>query len=197
MKKYKIAALLLTAAALTIGGLSAPAYADKYPDQKSAREIAAEAEAEIAAERARERAEIKRDVGLSCEQIAHEVVELDRVIRDARDTQISSSNTSTGVSVAKTVGSLLVGSLGGVVGIVAVGAIAGEAAESSGERAAEIEEDAEERQHRLAGIFEGKGCEGELALTEEPKHDAATSAARVEPASGTAAYPVRKPRYNE
>ena len=197
MTKRQTASLLLTAAILTFGGVSAPAYADKYADQKSVREIAAEAEADIAAERARERAEIKRDVGMTCEQIAHEVVELDRVIRDARDTQVSSSNTSTGVSVARTVGSLLVGSLGGVVGIVAVGALAGEAAESSGEHAAEVEEDAEERQHRLAGIFEGKGCEGELALTGEPEHDAGTKAARVEPASGTTAYPVRKPRYNE
>ena len=195
MKKFKAAALLLTAAALAGISMCNPVYADKYNDQKSARELTAQAEADIATERARERAEIKRDVGLSCEQIAHEVVELDRVIRDARDTQVSSSNTGTGVSVARTVGSLLVGSLGGVVGIVAVGALAGEAVESKGEKAAEIEENAEERQHRLAGIFEGKGCEGELALTGEPEHDPAHKAARVEPAAGTST--IKKPRYNE
>lgn len=195
MTKRPAAFLLLTAAFLTFWGSPAPAYADKYADQKSTREIAAEAEANVAAERARERAAIKRDVSLSCEQIAHEVVELDRIIRVARDKQISSSHTSTGVSVAKTVGSLLVGSLGGVVGIVAVGALAGEAAESAGARAATIEENAEERQHRLAGIFEGKECAGELALTGEPEHDASAQAARIEPAAG--AYPVKKPRYNE
>lgn len=195
MKKYKIISLLLTASFLTCGIWHTPAYADKYADQKSAREIATETEAHIADQRARERAEIKRDVGMSCAQIADEVVKLDRIIRNARDAQVRSHNTSTGVSVAKTVGSLLVGSLGGVVGIVAVGALAGEAAEMSGERAAETEEDAEERQHRLAGIFEGKACEGELALTEE--RDPATKAARIEPASGAAAYPVRKSHFNE
>lgn len=197
MTKRKTASLLLTVAALICGGLSAPALADKYADQKSVREIAAEAEAKIASARARERDQIKKDVGMSCEQIAHEVVELDRVIRDARDTQVSSSNTSTGVSVARTVGSLLVGSLGGVVGIVAVGAIAGEAADSRGERAAEVEENAEERQHRLAGIFEGKNCEGELALTGEPENDPGVKAAQVEPASGGTASTPRKPRYND
>lgn len=135
---------------------------------------------------------IKSDINMSCDQIANEVVELDRVIHKARATQQDSDNAGTGVSIAKTVGSLLVGSLGGVVGIVAVGALAGEAAENSGENAAKIEESAEERQNRLAGVFDGKGCEGELALTE----DAPEKVAKIEPASGTAPA-SQKRRYNE
>ncbi|QQG37065.1 MAG: hypothetical protein HYS17_04685 [Micavibrio aeruginosavorus] len=139
------------------------------------------------------------DGALSCEQIAHEVVELDQIIRAARAKQENSEHAGTGISVAKTVGSLLVGSLGGVVGIVAVGALAGEAAEESGENAAETEEQAEERQNRLAGIYEGKGCEGELALTvDNPLEESNDVVAKLEPASGLAAKAIRvKPRYND
>lgn len=139
------------------------------------------------------------DSALSCDQIAHEVVELDQIIRDARQRQESSDNAGTGISVAKTVGSLLVGSLGGVVGIVAVGALAGEAAEESGEDAADLEEKAEERQNRLAGIYEGKGCEGELAMTADKLLTTDNDdIARLEPASGTVP-PVKnpRPRYND
>ncbi len=186
----------LSLSLLTVEAIST-AQADKYADQKPAREIEAEDARKAAEELARERAEIRKDVALSCDQIADEVVRLDRVIRNARETQISSSQAGTGVSVARTVGSLLIGSLGGVVGIVAVGALAGEAAESSGEKAAMIEENAEERQNRLAGVFDGKGCEGTLALTGEPEHDPVAQATRTEPASGTTARPVNKPRYNE
>lgn len=152
------------------------------------------AETEIAAEVAGDVSLTTNDAHLTCDQIAHEVVGLDRIIRTARTTQRNSDHTGTGVSVARTVGSLLVGSLGGVVGIVAVGALAGEAAENSGEKAAEIEENAEERQNRLAGIFEGKGCDGELALTEE-NPDTAIS---TEPAAGTpVSFTPPKQRYNE
>jgi len=154
------------------------------------------AEVEIAAEVAEGEVVQKNDAHMTCEQIAHEVVELDRIIRTARHTQSRSDDAGTGVSVAKTVGSLLVGSLGGVVGIVAVGALAGEAAENSGEKAAVIEENAEERQNRLAGVFEGKGCEGKLALTEEAP-EVSKGAANVEPASGSPVYTPKKPRYNE
>ena len=137
----------------------------------------------------------KADTAMTCEQIANEVVELDRTIRNARTTQTSSHNTGTGVSVARTVGSFLVGSLGGVIGIVAVGALAGEVVDNSGEKAATIEENAEERQNRLAGIFEGKGCDGELALTEDNPEDVTA----IEPASGSIAHNTapRKPHYNE
>ncbi len=178
--KITLLRALVTMALLPMTGWSATANAEPQAEQVS---TAAVSEQNITA---------NSDAGMSCDQIANEVVELDRVIRKARATQESSENAGTGVSVAKTVGSLLVGSLGGVVGIVAVGALAGEAAENSGEKAAKIEEGAEERQNRLAGVFEGKGCEGELALTEE----ATESVAKVEPASGTQALP-KKPRYNE
>ena len=154
------------------------------------------AEAEIAAELAEGDKLSHNDSDMTCEQIAHEVVELDRIIRTARETQQSSNNAGTGVTVAKTVGSILVGSLGGVVGIAAVGALAGEAAEDSGEKAAVIEENAEERQNRLAGVFDGKGCEGELALTGEEENEP-EDPSKVEPSSGTALYKPKKPNYNE
>ena len=175
---------LTTMSLLGMTGWAVPARADlDTANHKSVKVSAAPETEEII---------VKDDTVLSCDQIASEVVELDHVIRKARATQQSSENAGTGVSVARTVGSLLVGSLGGVVGIVAVGALAGEAAENSGEKAAKIEEGAEERQNRLAGVFDGKGCEGELALTEE----APEAVAKVEPASGTAPAPG-KPRYNE
>ncbi|MFN3828027.1 MAG: hypothetical protein ACK4NR_10445 [Micavibrio sp.] len=140
-------------------------------------------------------AEAKNDVALSCDQIANEVVVLDRTIRTARDKKDSSDRAGTGVNVAQTVGSLLVGSLGGVVGIAAVGLLAGEAADEAGDDAAAIEEKAEERQNRLAGVFEGKGCEGELALTPEAE-DKEEDVSQLEPASGTPTAP-RRPRYND
>ncbi len=173
---------LVTTSFLWLSAYGQPAYADT------------KAEAEIAAEVAQSGELAKGDTGMSCDQIANEVVELDRIIRTARTTQKNSDNTGTGVSVAKTVGSFLVGSLGGVIGIVAVGALAGEVAENSGEKAASIEENAEERQNRLAGVFEGKGCEGALALTEDNPEDIA----RMEPAAGEAVKNTapKKPHYN-
>jgi len=169
---------LATASFLWVGVYTLPAHADS------------KAEAEIAAEVAQTGKLSKDDTVMSCDQIANEVVELDRIIRTARTPRRNSDNTGTGVSVARTVGSFLVGSLGGVIGIVAVGALAGEVAENSGEEAAAIEENAEERQNRLAGVFEGKGCEGDLALTE----DSSADVVEVEPAAGNA---VKKPRYND
>lgn len=141
----------------------------------------------------------KADSTLSCDQIAHEVVELDQVIREARDSRQNSDNAGTGISVARTVGSLLVGSLGGVVGIVAVGALAGEVADDAGEDAAAIEENAAERQSRLAGVYEGKGCEGELALTQD-NHDNHNQddVATLEPAAGQDVGQNKgPPRYND
>lgn len=180
---------LTTISLLGVTGWAIPAHAElDTANHKSVKVSAAQEAEEIA---------VKSDINMSCDQIANEVVELDRVIRKARATQQNSENAGTGVSVAKTVGSLLVGSLGGVVGIVAVGALAGEAAENSGEKAAKIEEGAEERQNRLAGVFDGKGCEGELALTEDaPEQVAPQNIANVEPASGTAPAPQKR-RYNE
>lgn len=139
------------------------------------------------------------DADLSCDQIAHEVVELDRVIREARASQRKSDNTGTGISVARTVGSLLIGSLGGVVGIVAVGALAGEAVEESGEDAASLADTAEERQSRLAGVYEGKGCEGELALTKDQNSQSGRAdVATLEPAAGVAVARNKvQPRYND
>lgn len=167
---------------LSLIAVASPSYADS------------KAEAEIAAELSEGGELAKGDTGMSCDQIANEVVELDRIIRTARTTQKNSDNTGTGVTVARTVGSLLIGSLGGVVGIAAVGALAGEAVENSGEKAAVIEENAEERQNRLAGVFEGKGCEGELALTEERTEDVTAT----EPAAGEPRNKQpRKPHYNQ
>jgi hypothetical protein len=140
------------------------------------------------------------DLGMSCDQIAHEVVALDKVIVDSRETQKKSRNADTGVTVAQTVGSVLIGSLGGVLGLAAAGVLASEAAEDAGEDAAALEEKAEERQNRLAGLFDGKGCEGELALTRDQEDDTPSD---VEPAAGeTTAQNVavktpRRPRYND
>lgn len=196
MNRVKSALLVPLSLALLSTGLSGTAQADKYNDQKSAHTLAAEEARHEADQHAREqarlRAEIKKDVGLSCDQIADEVVKLDRIIHEARILQSDSRHAGTGVNVAKTVGSLLVGSLGGVVGIVAVGALAGEAADSRADRAAITEENAEERQNRLAGIFDGKGCEGELALTGEDDHQQDLTA--IAPAAGPAKS--NKPRYN-
>lgn len=140
------------------------------------------------------------DLKMSCDQIAHEVVELDKVIVESREIQKKSSDADTGVTVAQTVGSVLIGSLGGVLGLAAAGALASEAAEDAGEDAAELEEKAEERQNRLAGLFDGKGCEGELALTRDQEDDIPDD---VEPAAGeitaenTVVKAPRRPRYND
>lgn len=140
------------------------------------------------------------DLKMSCDQIAHEVVELDKVIVESREIQKKSNNADTGVTVAQTVGSVLIGSLGGVLGLAAAGALASGAAEDAGDDAAALEEKAEERQNRLAGLFDGKGCEGELALTRDHEDDAPDD---IEPAAGeatagsTAVKTPRRPRYND
>lgn len=188
-------ALLPLSLVLMTTALAPVAHADKYNDQKSVRELQAVQADEQSRTLAAERAEIKNNVGMSCDQIADEVVRLDRTIRAARLSQSESRNAGTGVSVAKTVGSLLVGSLGGVVGIVAVGALAGEAVEVRAEKAALVEEKSEERQNRLAGIFDGKGCEGALALTGDSGPSSDDDIPRIEPAAGAA--PALKPRYNQ
>lgn len=140
------------------------------------------------------------DLKMSCDQIAHEVVELDKVIVESREIQKKSNNADTGVTVAQTVGSVLIGSLGGVLGLAAAGALASGAAEDAGDDAAALEEKAEERQNRLAGLFDGKGCEGELALTRDQEDDAPDD---IEPAAGeatagsAAVKTPRRPRYND
>ncbi|HEY8191621.1 MAG TPA: hypothetical protein VIG74_04285, partial [Alphaproteobacteria bacterium] len=73
------------------------------------------------------------DETMDCPAIAQEVSAMDDVILQSYIVQQSSKKTTLGVGVAKTVGSFLVGSLGGALGILAAGHFASEAADDKGE----------------------------------------------------------------
>ncbi len=104
------------------------------------------------------------------------------MIAAAQDIQDSSRMTGTGIGVAKTVGSYLVGSLGGALGILAAGYIVGEATDNSGEDAAALQDKAEKRRSFILGIYNARGCQGPVKLAE------------IEPAAGTSVPVSPRPR---
>lgn len=129
------------------------------------------------------------DMEMSCHDISREVSKMESVIGAAEQTLNSSNAAGTGIKVAKTVGSYLVGSLGGALGIMAAGYIVGEATDDKAEDAIAARETAEQRRSFMSGVYNAKGCQGPLEL------------ATIEPAAGESYgppyRPVRKPRYND
>lgn len=116
------------------------------------------------------------DTELTCNQISTEITSMESVIVKSLEEQRDGEMTSTGVGVAKTVGGLLVGSLGGVLGIMAAGHLAAEAADDKVEEAAAEENAAAQRRSFMIGIYNAKGCQGPL----QPGFDVAA----LEPAAG-------------
>lgn len=111
------------------------------------------------------------DEAMDCAAIAKEVSAMDDVILQSYIVQQSSEKTTLGVGVAKTVGSFLVGSLGGVLGILAAGHFASEAADDKGEVAAALEDTAKQRRSLMVGMHNAKQCTEELPVAPPPMED--------------------------
>jgi hypothetical protein len=90
---------------------------------------------------------------------------MDEVIRQARETQKESQIANTGVGVAKTVASYLVGSLGGAIGIMAAGYIVGEATDDQAENASDLEDTAQQRRSFMIGVYNARSCVGPVEFT--------------------------------
>ncbi len=148
------------------------------------------------------------DEAMDCPAIAQEVSAMDDVILQSYIVQQSSEKTTIGVGVAKTVGSFLVGSLGGALGILAAGHFASEAADDKGEIAAALEDTAKQRRSLMVGMHNAKKCAEELPVAPPPMEDlwpTLTPASatedidaplqNIEPASGRT--PLRPPMQHE
>ena len=129
------------------------------------------------------------DLDLDCHQISREISAMELLISQAKDIQDTTHMTTTGVTVAKTVGSYLVGTMAGGIGILAAGYLVNEAADDKAEDALALEDAAEQRRSFMAGIYNARGCNGPLDL------------AAIAPASGdekaTNYTSPRKRRYND
>lgn len=133
------------------------------------------------------------DADMDCARISQEVGLMDHLITASYSTQAKSDQTSVGVNVAKTIGSVLIGTLTGTIGFMAAGHLAAEAADHRSEVAAESATIALQRRSLMVGMFQAKRCEG--PLPEAPRHaeklwpdlggpEPAPSPQTVEPAAG-------------
>lgn len=127
------------------------------------------------------------DVGMSCSQIEREVFIMENLILRTWETQDKSRKARMGVGVVKTVGSYLIGSLGGAVGIMAAGHLANRAASGEAEDAAVIEDIAKQRRSLMIGMHQVKGCAAlpPSLLDEALMERAAQDPADIEPAAGS------------
>ncbi len=130
------------------------------------------------------------DIEMSCNQISREISSMEKTMFSTQEMQKNSHMANTGVGVVKTVGSYLVGSLGGALGILAAGYLVSEATGSKAEDASVLHDAATQRRSFMAGIYNAKECIGPLTM------------ASIEPAAGKKMlapkkHPSRKPRYND
>lgn len=132
------------------------------------------------------------DLEKSCHEISQEVSDMELLISHTQNTLDGSEMTNHGVTVAKTVGSYLVGSLAGGIGIIAAGYIVSEAADDRFEEAAAVQDVAEQRRSFMAGIYNARGCVGPLE-----KKLAEIETAAGEETTGAPEPKRRELRYNE
>lgn len=139
------------------------------------------------------------DVELTCTELTREVNHLGNIISGARDQQDDAAITNTGVGVVKTVGAYAIGTMAGALGILAAAKLVDRATDSGSERAEAQEDAAEQRQSRLAAIFETKGCEGDLVLASETRAmKREVEPQDIEPAAGATPPPAAKrQRFND
>lgn len=137
------------------------------------------------------------DVHLTCPQISREVSAMNDLINENREIAEDSEMTHTGVSVAKTVGSFLIGSLGGVLGVMAAGHLAGRVADEKTADAVAAEDSAKQRMSLMVGIFNTRSCIGPIQMAALVLPGESENALNnIEPAAGGDSKP-RAPRYNE
>lgn len=116
------------------------------------------------------------DSHMDCLEISSEISDMDSIILVAEDKIQDTKIAGTGVGVAQTVGSFMIGSLGGVLGIFAAGAVIDNAADNKIEKIQEIQSAAEQRRSLMAAMYDVKQCVGPLAK----------ELSLIEPAAGTA-----------
>lgn len=114
------------------------------------------------------------DSKLNCLSISSEISEMDTIILEAEEKKRNTRVAGTGFGVAQTVGSFMVGSLGGVLGIFAAGAIIDNAADNKVEKVQEIQNAAAQRRSLMAALYDTRECFGPLAQ----------EMALIEPAAG-------------
>lgn len=116
------------------------------------------------------------DSRMDCPEISSEISDMDTIILVAEDNIQETKIAGTGIGVAQTVGSFMIGSLGGVLGIFAAGAVIDNAADNKIEKIQEIQSAAEQRRSLMAAMYDVKQCVGPLAK----------ELSLIEPAAGTA-----------
>ena len=138
------------------------------------------------------------DTNLDCGQISSEVSSMNALVSRARKIERDTEMTNTGLGVAKTVGSFLIGSLGGALGILAAGHFASEVTDEKIDAALAAENSAKQRISLMSGIFDTKGCQGPLQAALDLPAGGDGNPAAIEPAAGeehAGIQPV-KPRYS-
>ncbi len=136
------------------------------------------------------------DTNMSCHALSSEITSMDQVISEALAAKNESRTTSTGIGVAKTVGGILVGSLGGAIGIMAAGHLLSSATDDETASADALQDIAEQRRSLITGIFTTKKCQGPRPAPLRDRAAATKTAAvapdlaNTEPAAGgaTAGY---------
>jgi hypothetical protein len=132
-----------------------------------------------------------QDPHMDCNAVSKEISYMDEIIYIAEEEKRSTKAAGTGVGVVQTVGSFMIGSLGGVLGIFAAGALIDHAADNKVEKKQELQAAALQRRSLMAALYDVKQCQGPLVQ----------QLASIEPAagdnSGFKANTDRKPNYND
>ena len=146
------------------------------------------------------------DLALSCGALSREALTMRDIIFTTQDIKDTSELQSTGIGMAGTVGSFLVGTATGGIGIAAAGYVAHYMADEKADSAENIQDTAQQRRSFMMGIFNAKGCHGpiEHVLDDPLPSNPLWDLVSIEPSGGddenaetTKLHHAASPRYNE
>lgn len=124
------------------------------------------------------------DVDLSCGQLSAEAETMRAIIFNTQDIRDDSANKSTGINVAGTAASFLIGTVTGGIGLAAAGFLMDENVGDIADNAEKMQDTAQQRRALMAGIYEAKGCYGPLNHAMRNPGDEFFGITDVMPASG-------------
>ena len=125
------------------------------------------------------------DVNLNCGQLSHEADTMRAIIFNTQDIRDNSADQSTGINVAGTAASFLIGTVTGGIGLAAAGFLIDENVGDIANSAERMQDTAQQRRALMAGIYEAKGCFGPLDhAMRNPGEELYGTVVEVMPAAG-------------
>lgn len=131
------------------------------------------------------------DVDLDCHQLSREAGAMHDLIGTTQVSRDDTKLTSTGISAAGALGSLILGGATGGLGLAAAGYMAHEANDDEAREVEGIQDIAEQRRSFMIGIYNAKGCNGpiEHALQDKSPADPLEAVIDLAPAAGPESVP--------